>query len=362
MSIDFDCPHILVTGGAGFVGARLAIRLKEFLPELRVTAFDNLRRRGSEMNIAKLNQAGVVFHHGDVRNYSDLAEIGPVGLIVECSAEPSILSGYENSPNYVIDCNLVGSLNCLELAQRNAAGLIFLSTSRVYSIKALQRLAYENTPTRYELADEQTTTGASRHGISTDFPLNGPRSIYGATKLAAEIMAIEYADAYSIPVVVNRCGVIAGPGQFGKADQGVFSQWLLCHYFNRPLSYIGWGGSGKQVRDILHVDDLADLIILQVQSTRSYSGMTFNAGGGHDFALSLLEATQLCQSITGNSIPIAPFPDSRRSDVPVYITDNRAITQTTGWKPGRPPAQVLTELYEWVRDNEDQIRSLPISR
>ena len=358
MPIEIDRPHILVTGGAGFVGAHLAVRLKQSFPSVQVVAFDNLKRRGSETNITRLALAGVEFRHGDVRNPSDLADVFPVGLIIECSAEPSVLSGYDGAPGYVIDTNLVGALNCLEHARRTGAGFIFLSTSRVYPIHALESLAIEEAPSRFVLADYQALQGASKHGISVDFPLEGVRSIYGATKLAAEIIAREYGDAFGIPIIANRCGVIAGPGQFGKADQGIFSHWMMAHYFKKPLSYIGYGGSGKQVRDLLHVDDLADLIIKQAENLRSLSGSVFNAGGGSDYSLSLREATEICQSITGNEMPIAHVTDIRRADVPVYITDNRKVTEATGWTPVRPPSQVLRDMYDWLRDNENQLSFL----
>ncbi len=123
--------RILVTGGAGFVGATLAAAFKERHPEIEVIAFDNLRRRGSELNLAKLRDAGVVFIHGDVRSPADLASIGePPDLILECSAEPSAQAGYGGSPAYLIDTNLAGCFNCLELARRSKAAFVFISTSR----------------------------------------------------------------------------------------------------------------------------------------------------------------------------------------------------------------------------------------
>jgi CDP-paratose 2-epimerase len=245
---------ILVTGGAGFVGSNLALKLKQRYPELQVATLDNLKRRGSELNISRLQQAGVKFIHGDIRNREDLPQFG-IDLILECSAEPSVLAGYDNSLSYLLNTNLVGTLNCLELARKQQAGFIFLSTSRVYSIEALNSMCYSEAETRFVLSDEQPYPGASAFGVAENFCLQGARSLYGATKLASELFVEEYVSAFSLKAIVNRCGVITGPWQMGKVDQGVFALWMARHYFRGERSYIGYGGTGKQVRDFLHIDD-----------------------------------------------------------------------------------------------------------
>nr|MBA2442813.1 NAD-dependent epimerase/dehydratase family protein [Rubrobacter sp.] len=271
--------NVLVTGGAGFVGSNLAIRHKEHHPDSRVTALDNLKRRGSELNLPRLRQAGVEFVHGDIRNREDLAGL-EAGLILECSAEPSVLAGYSSSPEYLLDTNLSGTLNCLELARRRSADFVFLSTSRVYPIQALGGLRYTEQETRFVLENEQPYPGASAHGIAEEFPLAGARSLYGATKLASEMFVEEYGAAFGLRTVVNRCGVITGPWQMGKVDQGVFALWVARHYFGGELSYLGYGGTGKQVRDLLHVDDLYELIDHQAHDPGLFDGGTFNVGGG----------------------------------------------------------------------------------
>ncbi len=347
--------NVLVTGGAGFVGSSMALRLRDALPGTTITALDNLKRRGSELNIARLRDNGIDFVHGDIRAPEDLTSAGPVDLIVECSAEPSVLAGFGENPNYVIQTNLVGTVNCLELARQNGADFVFLSTSRVYPIAPLRNLAVEETTTRFELADEQPVTGATRAGISERFPLPGSRTLYGATKLASELLIEEYQATYGVRSLINRCGVIAGPWQMGKIDQGVFALWLLAHHFGRPLQYIGYGGSGKQVRDLLHVDDLIDVLLIQLDSIADLQGSVFNVGGGRDFSLSLLETTHLCEEITGRSIPITPKADARNGDIPVYISDCEAIKATTGWSPHRSPEDTLRDTYEWIKDHEDQL-------
>lgn len=341
--------HVLVTGGAGFVGSALALRARATWPDATVTAFDNLRRRGSELNLRRLRAAGVQFVHGDIRNPADLAPLGrALDLLLECSAEPSVLAGYDGDPSYVIDTNLTGTIHCLELARKAQAAVVFLSTSRVYPIAALNAIAVDEGPTRFEIAPTQTLPGITPAGLSEDFPLAGSRSIYGATKLASELLIAEYRDAFGLRAIVNRCGVIAGPWQMGKVDQGVFSLWMARHLKGGALTYNGWNGLGKQVRDLLHVDDLADLIVTQVEGLERFDGALFNVGGGRACSLSLQETTALCQQISGRTIPITPNPDTRVADILLYVTDNARVTAATGWAPRRTAEDVLRDLHDWM--------------
>ena len=189
---------------------------------------------------------------------------------------------------YPFETNLVGAYNCLELARRDGAQVVFLSTSRVYPYPALNQLRLREDATRLELEPEQEVGGVSPAGISESFPLDGPRTLYGATKLAAELLVTEYAANFGLRTVVNRCGVIAGPWQMGRVDQGVFTFWLLHHHFGRPLTYIGYGGAGRQVRDLLHVDDLVELVDEQLTEPERWDGFVGNVGGGREISLSLL--------------------------------------------------------------------------
>jgi CDP-paratose 2-epimerase len=344
--------RVLVTGGAGFIGANVAIGLAARHGDWRLAAVDNLRRRGSELNLTRLRAAGVGFAHGDVRIQADLETLGEFDAIVECSAEPSALAGTDGSPDYVVGANLLGAYNCLELARRDASYLVFLSTSRVYPIEPLTQLSLEETETRLELGPEQPLAGASPAGIAETFPLAGARTLYGATKLAAEHLIEEYRAAYGLRAVVDRCGVVAGPWQMGKIDQGVFTYWMLAHHFRRPLRYMGFGGAGKQVRDLLHVDDLLDLLEEQLLDPARWDGATLNVGGGREGSLSLLETTAACEEITGNRIDVGSDPRTRPGDVPVYISDCTALSAVTSWRPRRPPQQILTDIHAWIREHE----------
>jgi CDP-paratose 2-epimerase len=344
---------ILITGGAGFVGSNLAISFKNKYPQLDIIAFDNLKRRGSELNISRLKQNAIEFIHGDIRNPEDLEIKGKVDLLIECSAEPSVLAGFNESPKYVIDTNLVGTINCLELARKNMADVVFLSTSRVYPYEPINQLKLKEEKTRFSWsAQKGKVQGWSKNGIDVDFSLEGVRSMYGATKLCSEYILQEYINMYGIKGVINRCGVIAGPWQFGKVDQGVFTLWMLAHYFKRNLKYIGFGGKGKQVRDLMHIDDIFDLIDLEV------NGQIFNAGGGYDISLSLLETTGICEKMTGNRIKIDSDKKTRPADLGIYITDNQKVTKTLGWKPKKYAEEILEDIYLWIQENEALIKNI----
>lgn len=345
-----------MTGGAGFVGTRLAVGLREWRSGLRVVALDNLRRRGSELNLARLRAAGVDFVHGDIRCAEDLEATGVADLILECSAEPSVLAGYGESPGYVVNTNLMGTVNALEHARRHGAGIIFLSTSRVYPYDALRALRYVEKEERLEPASDQHVPGLSEHGISEDFQLPGIRSLYGATKLCAELLIAEYADMYGVPAVINRCGVITGPWQMGKTDQGVIVLWMARHVYGGALRYIGHGGKGKQVRDMLHADDLLRLALYQIERLESCRGQCFNVGGGRECSLSLRELTRRCQEITGKRIPVTGAPEDRPADIPWYITDHRRVTAATGWQPEHGIQSTLEEIHRWLSEHRDILK------
>jgi CDP-paratose 2-epimerase len=348
--------RVLVTGGAGFIGANVAIGLRARHPDWEVLALDNLRRRGGELNVPRLRAAGVEFAHGDVRVLDDLLEVSaPVDALVECSAEPSALAGFDGSPDYVIKSNLIGAYHCLELARRHGAYFLFLSTSRVYPVASLRELNLVETDTRYELASEQPVTGASPDGIAESFPLDGARTLYGSTKLAAELLIAEYRDAFGLRAVIDRCGVIAGPWQMGKVDQGVFTYWMLAHHFRRPLRYIGFGGQGKQVRDLLHVEDLLDLLEEQLLDPGRWDGVTVNVGGGRECSLSLSETTEICAELTGNRVEIGHDAQTRAGDVPIYISDCRSLENLSEWRPRRTAHGVLTDIHQWICAHQTEL-------
>jgi CDP-paratose 2-epimerase len=347
--------RLLITGGAGFVGSNLAVSLASRHPDWEVLALDNLYRRGSELNLPRLEAAGVEFVKGDVREPSDLSRLPEISALIECSAEPSVMSGVDGDTGYLVHTNLTGAYNCLELARRDGAFVVFLSTSRVYPVAPQVELALEEEPTRFEISTEQAVPGVSPAGISEGFPLDGARTLYGATKLAAELLIEEYRSGLGVPAVIDRCGVIAGPWQMGKVDQGVFTHWMLAHHFQQPLSYIGFGGKGKQVRDLLHVEDLVDLVERQLLDPIAWDGRTVNVGGGRECSLSLLETTEICRELTGNEVSIEPVEETRAGDVPIYLSDCSKLFSLDEWRPRRSAEQVLADIHEWIAADEERI-------
>lgn len=349
---------VLITGGAGFVGSHLALMFRADQEDLRIIALDNLKRRGSEHNIARLRTAGVEFVHGDIRVREDLLTLPRIDLLLECSAEPSVLAGVHEAPDYLINTNLFGTVNCLELARRDGADVMFLSTSRVYPIRTINALSFRETATRFELLDDQGVSGASSRGLTEAFPLEGPRSLYGTTKLASELLLLEYIDTYRIRGVVNRCGVLTGPWQMGKVDQGVVAFWLANHVYTKPLAYLGYGGRGLQVRDILHVRDLYSLVALQLARMDDVNGRVYNIGGGREVSLSLRELTEHCRRITGVSLDVASVPEERALDIRVYLTDHAKATRELGWQPRLGVAQILEEMHRWLVDNRASLEPI----
>ena len=348
--------RLLITGGAGFVGSNLAVSLASCHPDWEILALDNLYRRGSELNLPRLEKAGVEFVCGDVRSPEDLERASGLTAIIECSAEPSVMSGVDGDTSYLVNTNLTGAYNCLELARKVGAFMVFLSTSRVYPIELQLSLALAEAPTRFELASSQQIPGVSSAGISEEFPLTGARTLYGTTKLTAELLIEEYRAAFGVRAVVDRCGVIAGPWQMGKVDQGVFTHWVLAHHFEHPLTYIGFGGKGKQVRDLLHVADLVDLVEQQLLAPDKWDGVTVNVGGGRECSLSLLETTDICRELTGNEVPIEPILETRTGDVPVYLSDCTKLFGLDEWRPQRSAKQILVDIHAWIAADEDRIR------
>jgi len=341
---------ILVTGGAGFIGSNIALYLKKNYPASTIIALDNLKRRGSELNIGRFKSHGVHFVHGDIRCREDLELAYRISLIIDCSAEPSILADTVSGPEYVINTNLIGMVNCLELARKNKSDFIFLSTSRVYPYDRINSINIKQGKTRFSWEKSQKIPGFSLKGINEDFLTSGPKSLYGATKLSSELLLTEYAHNYGIKGIINRLGVVAGPWQFGKDDQGIFGFWMRNHYLKKNLSYIGWGGTGRQVRDLLHVDDLCRLIGLQIKNISKGNNKIYNVGGGKDISLSLLEATSLCQDITGNKVRILSSKETRPCDVPIYITDNSRIKADYNWYPVKSKEVILEDTYNWLRE------------
>jgi CDP-paratose 2-epimerase len=353
-----DFKNLLITGGAGFVGSNLAILFREAIPEIGITVMDSLKRRGSELNLSRLEAARVEFRHGDVRLSDDFSDLPPYDLMIDCSAEPSVRAGLIGSPRPVLDTNLVGTINCLEAARSREAAFLFLSTSRVYPVAAVNNLPFAETDTRFRWVEAADMPGFSEYGIAEGFTLEGARSFYGTSKLASELIIHEYVSSYGMRALINRCGIIAGPWQMGKVDQGVITLWVARHYFDRPLCYTGFGGDGKQVRDILHVHDLFELLLLQLAAPDRWDGRIYNIGGGNGLSVSLRELTTLCVEETGKTVSIAAVSETMGVDLRIYVTDARKALVDFGWCPKRNAAQIVYDVRVWIEGHEGALKSL----
>jgi len=347
--------HLLITGGAGFVGSNLAIALKRANTDWSITALDNLKRRGGELNLPRLKQAGISFIHGDIRCPEDFQAAGPFDLLIDCSAEPSVQAGTDDAPTYVLNTNLTGTLNCLELARRYQAAVLFISTSRVYPIAALNALEFSEDATRFTWTANESIPGFSSEGVGELFPLHDARSFYGASKLACELIIQEYVHSHGMRALVDRCGILTGPWQMGKVDQGVVTLWVARHVFGKPLSYIGFGGKGKQVRDLLHINDFADLVVRQIQMPDVWDGRIYNVGGGTEVSTSLMELTDLCQQVTGNQIPITPKPQTSDVDLRLYLTDARKVRADFDWRPTRDTTTIIQDIHQWIVEHRQPL-------
>lgn len=345
--------RIIVTGGCGFVGFNLACHLAE--AGHRVWALDNLVRRGSEINVPALLDRGISFVHGDIRSPEDFLQIpSQADCLIECSAQPSVVSGYTN-PLYDFTSNVTGAINCLEFCRIRRIPMIFLSSSRVYPASRVNALPTVELDTRWDwdvtMVAEATPVGFDPvEGISAQFPMDGPtKTIYGASKAAADFFCQEYADAFQLPVIVNRCGVIAGQGQFGMTTQGWLTFWAISCFLGRPLTYLGY--KGKQVRDILFIEDLCTLVDIQLAQLESLSGKVWNVGGGRQRSLSLLEATSLTERLLGKKMVTRYQEETRKGDMVIYITDNSEVRRDLGWSPSVSVEQGCESIARWARDN-----------
>lgn len=344
--------RILITGICGFVGSTLARALLAERPGLELHGIDNLGREGAHLNLAPLRALGVVIVHGDLRLSSDLDNLPACDAVIDCAAEASVLAGTAASgcsPAQLVGHNLGGTLHLLEYCRRHRAALVLLSTSRVYSIPPLAALPVvvhrgAFAPDPAAVAAGALPAGISAAGIAETFSTEPPVSLYGATKRASETMALEYGHSFGFPVWINRCGVLAGAGQFGRADQGIFSFWIREWASRRPLRHIGFDGLGHQVRDCLHPADLAPLVLAQLDAGADAARpRTVNLAGGAAQAMSLRQLGAWCTQRLGPHL-VASDPAPRPHDLPWIVLDSSLAAAAWGWRPRTPLAAILEEI------------------
>jgi CDP-paratose 2-epimerase len=346
---------ILITGICGFVGSTLARALLEATENLEVAGVDNFIRPGSELNRRELARLGVKITHADVRSATDFETLPAADFVIDAAANPSVLAGVDGktSSRQLLEHNLWGTVNILEYCKAHRAGLVLLSTSRVYSVPPLATLPVEVHADAFRpKPGAPLPDGLTAAGVSETFSTAPPISLYGSSKLASETIALEYAETFGFPVWINRCGVLAGAGQFGKADQGIFSFWINAHLRRRPLKYIGFNGGGHQVRDCLHPRDLVPVLLAQVKH-RSHGGPRIvNLSGGAANSMSLAQLTGWCDARFGKH-PVAGDARPRPFDIPWMVLDSALAAKAWDWSPKTSLLQVLDEIARHAEQNPD---------
>ncbi len=350
---------VLLTGACGFVGSTLARAIADAGLAWTLFGFDNLSRPGSELNRPQLGRRGVRLFHGDLRCQSDVDAMPVVDWIIDCAANPSVLAGADGqtSSRQLMEHNLLGTIHLLERCKATNAGLILLSTSRVYAIEPLAKLPVEVVDRAFRLSDGGTLpVGVSAEGIAENFSTQPPLSLYGASKLASETLASEYGETFGFPVWLNRCGVLAGAGQFGRPDQGIFAYWINCHRRRAPLRYIGFDGQGHQVRDCLHPRDLVPLLQRQIAAGIDPSKPRLvNAAGGRASAMSLRQITDWCDARFGPH-PVAGDPRPRPFDLPWVVLDARQAQEVWNWVPQTRTEAILEEIAAHAEVNPNWLQ------
>ena len=347
---------ILITGVCGFAGSSIAKTLLQSHSNLQIFGLDNFSRKGSELNISELKSLRIDLIRGDIRTQSDIDILPKVDWIIDCAANPSVLAGLDgkSSSRQLMEHNLLGTINLLEYCKSHKAGLILLSTSRVYSASELATLPVLSSDHRFNVQD-CNLRGASSLGISEDFPTTAPLSLYGASKLASESLILEYGECFDFPVWINRCGVLAGAGQFGKADQGIFSFWIHSFREKKTLKYIGFDGNGHQVRDALHPQDLAPLLSRQMFEPDWEAPKIINLGGGVANSLSLKELSIWCEDRFGQNKVLASQKE-RPMDAPWIVMNSTTAQNAWNWSVKTKIEQILEEIANHAEKNPSWLK------
>ncbi len=349
---------VVISGICGFVGSSLARWLKEAQPGLEIFGFDNFSRPGSHLNKSALVHLGIKVFHADVRLASDMENLPPAKWVIDAAANPSVLAGVDGvtSSRQVVESNLYGSVNLLEYAKRHQAGFILISTSRVYSIAELQKIPLAPSAESFVFDTKKPAPpGVSPAGIAENCSTSAPISLYGGTKLSSEILALEYASMSNIPVWINRCGVLAGAGQFGRPDQGIFSYWIHSYLARQPLRYVGFGGTGLQVRDCLHPSDLSALIKKQMDTANDGRPQVCNIGGGAMNSMSLKQLSDWCKEKFGEH-EVAVSTESRMFDTPWIVMDNTLAKTTWNFEPNVSLNDILEEIAAHANEHPEWLK------
>jgi CDP-paratose 2-epimerase len=348
--------RILITGICGFVGSTLAKTFRQYSPEYEIIGIDNFSRTGSWINREPLQHLGCQIFYGDIRSASDVSTLPKVDWVIDAAANPSVLAGVDGKTSslQLVQYNLQGTINLLEYCKQHQAGFTLLSTSRVYSIPGLSRLAMRESHGAFQpILEQEFPQGISVKGISEEYSTAPPVSLYGSTKVASEHLALEYGYTFEFPVWINRCGVMAGAGQFGHPGQGIFAFWIHSFREQHPLKYIGFGGKGHQVRDCFHPKDLISLLKKQfVEPLTTEKPRIINVSGGCDNSMSLRQLSTWCESYFGGN-EVLETNTERPFDIPWMVLDSTLVSEVWGWKPQMKIDDVLQDIAVFAEDQKE---------
>lgn len=333
---------ILITGGCGFVGSNIGIYLKKNLKNAKIFSLDNLSRNGSSVNQGRLKENKIKNYKINIENFKKIISLPKFNLIIDCCAEPAIEAS-KKDPDRVFNTNLIGTFNILKKCKKDKANIIFLSSSRVYSIDELKKIINKK---------NITSPIINQKKIDLNFKTSSASSLYGFTKLSSEKLIKEMFFQTKLKYLINRFGVIAGPWQFGKQDQGFVPLWVAKHFLKKKLAYIGFGGHGNQVRDVLHIDDVCEIILIQINKFKKIYNLTLNIGGGIKNRISLKELTLKCQQITKNKIKLNKKASTSIFDIPYFVTDNKSVFKAYNWLPKKNVDRIIKDIYKWLKLNK----------
>ena len=334
---------ILVTGGCGFVGANICLALKK--KSNKVFSLDNLSRKSSVLNFEILKKKGIKNFKIDIFNEEKIQTLTKFDLIIDCCAEAAVEVSKKDIDR-VFNTNLIGTFNLLKKAKKDKSKIIFISSSRVNSIIEINNIIGKKNLKKKIKINKR---------INENFDTLKPKSLYGFTKLASELLIEEFSYAFGLKYIINRCGVISGPMQFGKQDQGFVSLWVWKHILNKNLKYIGFGGHGNQVRDVLHIDDLVSLINLQIKKLNKIYNKKICVGGSKKSNTSLKNLSSICQKITGNKLKYTKIKKTSIYDIPYFITDNTLANKIYKWQPKKNIIDIVKDNYKWLMKNKTKL-------
>jgi len=335
---------IFITGGAGFIGSNAAYYFHK--KKWKVYIFDNLSRKGTYFNVKWLKRkTNIKFIKGDIRKFKELSKrlsnINP-DVILHCAGQVAVTTSFLN-PREDFEINALGNLNVLESVRTNKLNstIIYTSTNKVYGNLISNKTKIEKKRYIYKNnikgIDEETIT--SFH------------SPYGCSKGSADQYVRDYSRMYGINTYVLRQSCIYGPNQFGIEDQGWLAWFTIASILGKKITVFG---NGKQVRDLLYIDDLNRLFEILVKNKKTDIDRVYNVGGGHKFSLSILELLEILEKIIGEKIEVK-FSKWRPGDQKVYISNNSKLKKTFGWQPYIEPKVGIKKLSSWVYNNKKLI-------